>query len=147
MDVEFPEIQYRDNVIDYNIKLDRIARNINKAQFMLDTQIMNDMKPYMPKRLGNFIQRTSAESTAIAGTGVVVAGAAPYGRFLYEGKVMVGVKSRSAYAMKDEKKVVINKPLDISKGANPKAIAKWFEAAKDNHGKSWLRLVNRIVGG
>ena len=57
---------------------------------------------------------------------------------------MVGVKSRSAYAKKDEKKVVINKPLEYSR---PKAVAKWFEAAKDNHGKSWLRLVNRIVGG
>lgn len=144
MAVEFPNIRYRNNVVDCNIKLDRIARNINKAQFMLDTQIMNDMKPYMPLDESNFIDRTAAESMAIAGSGVVVAGAAPYGRFLYEGKVMVGVKSRSAYAKKDEKKVVINKPLEYSR---PKAVAKWFEAAKDNHGKSWLRLVNRIVGG
>lgn len=147
MAVEFPNIRYRNNVVDCNIKLDRIARNINKAQFMLDTQIMNDMKPYMPLVTGDFIQRTAAESMAIAGTGVVVAGAAPYGRFLYEGKVMVGVGSGSAYAKRGEKKVVTNKPLDFDKSAHPKAVAKWFEAAKDNHGKSWLRLVNRIVGG
>ena len=65
MAVEFPDIRYRNNVVDCNIKLDRIARNINKAQFMLDTQIMNDMKPYMPLDESNFIDRTAAESMAI----------------------------------------------------------------------------------
>jgi len=114
---------------------------------MLDTQIMNDMIPYMPMDTGMFVQRTVAESAAIAGTGEVVAGAAPFGRFLYEGKVMVGETSRSPFAMLGEKKVVTDRDLNFKKSAHPKAIAKWFEAAKSNHGKSWIALVNKVAGG
>ena len=139
--------KYKNNNVSADISLTRQAENIKKAQFMLDTQIMNDMIPYMPMDTGMFVQRTVAESAAIAGTGEVVAGVAPFGRFLYEGKVMVGATSGSPFAMQGEEKVVTNRDLNFNKSAHPKAVPKWFEAAKSNHVKSWIALVNKVAGG
>lgn len=140
-------IKKHSNVIDANISLDRQVKNIQKAQLMLDLQIMNDMKPYMPLVNGTFIQRTSAESTMIAGTGEVVAGAAPFGRFLYRGKVMVGEHSGSPFAKKGERKVETGRELNFNKNAHPKVTPKWFEVAKSNHKKDWIALVNKAAGG
>lgn len=141
------DINVNKNNMQARISLDRQRGAVKNAQFKLDVQIMNDMKPYMPMQTGNFIQRTAAESTAIAGTGVVIAAAAPYGRFLYEGKVMVGETSGSPWAMEGEKKVVTEKDLNFHKGAHPEAAPKWFEVAKLNHRSSWIRLVKKVTGG
>lgn len=133
--------------IDANIDLGRIERNIEKAQYFLDSQVMTDMVPYMPMQTGNFIQRTRAMSAAIAGSGKVVAAAPPMGRFLYEGKVMVGVDSHSPFARYGEKKVVTDRDLQYSTAAHPKVEKKWFDAAKRDHGKEWVKEVKKIAGG
>ena len=133
--------------IDANIDLGRIERNIEKAQYFLDSQVMTDMVPYMPMQTGNFIQRTRAMSAAIAGSGKVVAAAPPMGRFLYEGKVMVGVDSHSPFARYGEKKVVTDRDLQYSTAAHPKVEKKWFDAAKRDHGKEWVKQVKKIAGG
>lgn len=133
--------------IDANIDLGRIERNIEKAQYFLDSQVMTDMVPYMPMQTGNFIQRTRAMSAAIAGSGKVVAAAPPMGRFLYEGKVMVGVDSRSPFARYGEKKVVTDRDLQYSTAAHPKVEKKWFDAAKRDHGSDWVRMAKKVAGG
>lgn len=117
----------------------RIARNIKKAQWRLDTQVMQDMIPYMPQETGAFINNTLAQSSAMAGTGKVCAGAPPMGRFLYEGKVMVDPLTGSAWARKGAKKVVTDKPLTYG---NPQAVPHWFDKAKLLHSKDWVKLVN-----
>ena len=129
------------------IDLDRFERQYSKAQWMLDSQIMTDMIPYMPKQTGTFINVTSAMSKALAGTGAVVAAAPPMGRFLYEGKVMVGVFSNSPWAKKGEKKRVTDKNLVFSTATNPRAQAHWFDAAKEAHLDGWKRMVKRTAGG
>lgn len=133
--------------IDANIDLGRIERNIEKAQYFLDSQVMTDMVPYMPMQTGNFIQRTRAMSAAIAGSGKVVAAAPPMGRFLYEGKVMVGVDSHSPFARYGEKKVVTDRYLQYSTAAHPKVEKKWFDAAKRDHGSDWVRMAKKVAGG
>ena len=133
--------------IDANIDLGRIERNIEKAQYFLDSQVMTDMVPYMPMQTGNFIQRTRAMSAAIAGSGKVVAAAPPMGRFLYEGKVMVGVDSRSPFARYGEKKVVTDRDLQYSDAAHPKVEKKWFDAAKRDHGSDWVKMAKKVAGG
>ena len=133
--------------IKANIDLGRIEGNIQKAQFALDSQVMTDMVPYMPMQTGNFIQRTRAMSAAIAGSGKVVAAAPPMGRFLYEGKVMVGVDSHSPFARYGEKKVVTDRDLQYSTAAHPKVEKKWFDAAKRDHGRDWVKLAKRTAGG
>lgn len=146
--------------IDANIDLGRIERNIEKAQYFLDSQVMTDMVPYMPMQTGNFIQRTRAMSAAIAGSGKVVAAAPPMGRYLYMGKVMVDSEtgkgpmrievSPGEYIFrfrKGAKLVATDRDLKFSKAANPKAQKQWFDAAKRDHGKEWIKEVKKIAGG
>ena len=76
---------------DMKIKLnmDRFSRQYQEAQYLLDGMVMDSMVPFMPMITGDFINRTRAESTSLQGSGKVCAAAAPYGRFLYEGKTML----------------------------------------------------------
>lgn len=146
--------------IDANIDLGRIERNIEKAQYFLDSQVMTDMVPHMPMQTGNFIQRTRAMSAAIAGSGKVVAAAPPMGRYLYMGKVMVDSEtgkgpmrievSPGEYIFrfrKGAKLVATDRDLKFSKAANPKVQKQWFDVAKRDHGKEWVKQVKKIAGG
>lgn len=128
--------------VDLKVDMSRLEGNFNRAQFALDNAIMTSMVPYMPMLTGQFINETRAESAAIAGSGRVVAGAAPTGRFLYEGNVMVGEKSRSAWAKKGEKKVALSKKLTYSNGRT----SEWFEKAKSKDCDKWVELVKEEVG-
>lgn len=130
-----------------DLDLTRFEKQFEEAQFKLDSQIMTDMVPYMPMQTGTFVNVTRAMSAAIAGSGKVVAAAPPMGRFLYEGKVMVGVGSRSPFARMGEKKVVTDKELQFSNAAHPKVQKKWFDAAKVAHGKHWVDMAKRTAGG
>lgn len=128
------------NGVRLHIDTDRLERNLNNAQYALDSRVMTDMIPFMPMQTGNFIQRTAAESAAMAGTGKVVAGAAPFGRFLYYGKVMVGELSGSPWAQAGERKIVTDRNLRFAK---PEARAFWFEEAKKRHKDEWTDLVRK----
>lgn len=121
----------------------RISKNLKLAQWRLDNQIMQDMIPFMPQQTGTFINVTQAQSSAMAGTGKVCAGAPPMGRFLYEGKVMIDPLTGSAWARAGAKKIVTDKPLTY---ANPMATPHWFETAKALHLKDWERLVADTMG-
>lgn len=130
--------------IEVKVDLSRFEKQYGDAQFALDSAVMKDMTPYMPKRTGTFINVTKAMSAAIAGSGTVVAAAAPMGRFLYEGKVMVDPLTGSPWARAGAKKVVTDRDLKYS---NPKATPHWFDTAKKNHGASWVKVAKRYAGG
>ena len=133
--------------LDIKLDMSRVENNFNKAQFALDSAVMTSMVPFMPMRDGSFVNRTKAESASLAGSGEVVAAAAPEGRFLYGGKVMVDPVTGSAWARKAAKKVLTSKSLKYSKAPHPKAQAKWFDAAKQADSDSWVRTVKNIAGG
>ena len=82
-----------------------IVDRFKRAQFLLDTQIMIDMEPMMPRQTGQFIQLTKARSASFAGKGIVYAGAPPFGHFLHTGKVMVDPVTGSPWARKGVKKI------------------------------------------
>ena len=91
-----------------------------KLQAFLDERVATNLMKYVSLKSG-----TQLKSIPIAskyGSGRVIINV-PYARFQAEGKVMVGVKSRRAWALKNEKKVVINKKLkyhsDSLWGAHP----------------------------
>ena len=130
--------------LEMRINLSRFEKQYEDAQFVFDSTVMKDMKPYMPQQTGTFINITSAQSASLAGSGTVVAAAAPMGRFLYEGKVMVDPLTGSPFARPGAKKVVTDRDLKYS---NPKATPHWFDTAKENHGKSWVKAVKNIAGG
>lgn len=145
--VHFPDFSVKRAGLDITLDLSRIEGNFEDAQFALDSAIMTSMEPFMPMQDGTFINRTKAESAALAGTGKVVAAVPPSGRFLYAGNMMIGSRSRSAWAKKGEKKVVTGQKLQYTKTKNPQARAKWFDAAKKKDGDEWVSLVKEIAGG
>ena len=130
--------------LEMRINLSRFEKQFQDAQYALDSTVMKDMKPYMPQQTGTFINITSAQSASLAGSGTVVAAAAPMGRFLYEGKVMVDEQTGSPWARPGAKKIVTDRDLTYS---NPKATPHWFDTAKKNHGASWVKAVKNIAGG
>ena len=130
--------------LEMRINLSRFEKQFEDAQFVFDSTVMKDMKPYMPHQTGTFINITSAQSASLAGSGTVVAAAAPMGRFLYEGKVMVDPLTGSPFARPGAKKVVTDRDLKYS---NPKATPHWFDTAKENHGEAWVNTVKKIARG
>lgn len=130
--------------IEMVVDLSRFEKQYGKAQYELDSTIMTDMQPYMPMQTGTFINVTKGLSAAIAGSGKVYAAAPPFGRFLYEGKVMVDTKTGSPWARPGAKKVVTDRDLKYS---NLKATPHWFDTAKKNHGKSWVNKTKKTAGG
>lgn len=121
----------------------RFRKQYQDAQNRLDEQVMEDMVPFMPRKTGDFISRTKAESAAMQGTGRVMAAAPPFGYFLYWGKVMVDEETGSAWARPGSHKVVSDTPLKFS--GNEKS--KWFLEAKHRHWKGWLRIAKKTAGG
>lgn len=137
----------KNSTIELDVDLSRFEKQYGKAQYELDSMIMASMQPYMPHRTGTFINVTKAMSAAIAGSGNVYAAAPPFGRFLYEGKVMVDPKTNSPWARPGAKKVETNRDLEYDKNRNPKVTDHWFVTAKQNHGDSWIKAVKGIAGG
>ena len=134
----------RNAVIELDVDLSRFEKQFQEAQYKLDSTVMTDMVPYMPRNTGTFVNITKALSAAIAGSGNVYAAAPPMGRFLYEGKVMVDPFTNSPWARPGAKKVVTDKDLTYS---NPKATPHWFDTAKKNHSKSWVKITKQTAGG
>ena len=134
----------RNAVIELDVDLSRFEKQYGDAQYALDSMIMTSMVPYMPHQTGTFINVTRAMSASIAGSGTVYAAAPPFGRFLYEGKVMVDEETGSPWARKGARKVVTDRDLTYS---NPKATPHWFDTAKERHSKSWVKAVKKIAGG
>ena len=142
-----------DGDIKINVNLKRFENQISDAQFYLDSQIMNDMVPYMPMQTGTFINNTRARSAVYAGTGKVIAAASPYGRYLYMGKVMVNSKSGKGPRLipgvglrypAGATLVATERDLTYS---NPNATARWFNTAKQVHGTQWVDEVKKRAGG
>ena len=140
---------YKSGVISAEMEIDlgRFEKQYSKAQYELDSAVMEDMVPFMPMVTGQFINVTKAMSQSVAGSGKVIAAAPPFGRFLYGGKVMVGVTSNSPWAKSGEKKVITDKNLQYSTGAHPQAQARWFDPTKKKNVKRWVKNVKKTAGG
>ncbi len=141
---KFKDINITGTRVKIEVDMSRFEKQFQEAQFYLDSQVMTDMVPYMPSRTNAFVNLVRARSAALAGSGVVVAGVPPSGRFLYEGKVMIDPVTGSPWARPGAKKVVTNRPLTYS---NPQATPHWFDTAKERHGKQWVEETKRIAGG
>ena len=123
--------------IEYNKSyVNKFNNNLNKTQVYLDNKVVNELQKYVSYDSG-----TQAKSIRLAtnvGSGIVTIGV-PYARFQAEGKVMVGINSRKAWANRGERKVVINKDLQYQfggiRGAHP------FERMKADKRESILKQV------
>lgn len=146
--------------IRVNLDMSRISKQMNDAQYLLDTRIMTDMVPRMPKQTGTFIHVTEGISQSLAGTGIVCAAAPPMGRYLYEGKVMVDKETGKGpmkipngpgeYILRFRKGAVlkaINRPLQYSTHAHPDVTDHWFDATKKLCIKEWVEIVQETTTG
>lgn len=143
----FKDFSIVDGNIRVKVDLKRFEKQYQKAQYELDNAVMTSMIPFMPMQTGTFINMTRAMSSALAGSGRVVAAAPPMGRYLYEGKVMVDPVTNSPWARPGAKKIVTAKDIEYNKKANPKATDHWFDAAKKADGDKWVKMVKRVAGG
>ena len=143
----FPSFSMVAGDITVNISLNRFEKQFQEAQNWLDGQVFTDMEKYMPFRDGNMRNVSAIMSRSMQGTGRVIAGVPPYGRLLYEGKVMVDPLTGSPWARAGAKKVVTDRDLVFDKIAHPRATDHWFDAAKTENVKSWVKGVKRIAGG
>ena len=80
-----------------------------KVQAFLDKTTAEYLQKYVSRKSG--AQEKSIPTASDYGSGKVIINV-PYARFQAEGKVMVGVYSRSTWARRGERKVVINKDLN-----------------------------------
>lgn len=148
------------SVVDGDIKiklnLSRFDKQFQRAQYELDGDVMNSMDEFMPKITNVFINTTKKESAALQGTGIVVAGSAPFGRFLYMGKTMVDKVTGSTWSKYAGGKVLVSQyggktkakeDLQYTKTAHQKAQSHWFDAAKKADGKSWIKQAKKTAGG
>lgn len=143
----FPSFSMVAGDITVNISLNRFEKQFQEAQNWLDGQVFTDMEKYMPFRDGNMRNVSAIMSRSMQGSGQVIAGAPPYGRFLYEGKVMVDPVTGSPWARAGAKKVVTDRDLVFDKTAHPRATDHWFDAAKEQYVKSWAKGVKKRAGG
>lgn len=134
------------------VRLDRFASQFARAQYWLDNQMLTDMIPHMPFLTGTFISRTRAESAALAGSGLVVAGVGPMGQYLHEGKVMVNAATGKGPAnipgvgprfRKGAKLMPTSRNLKYSNGRGPQ----WVPVTVNAHKKEWVKEVKHIAGG
>ena len=118
------------------------TNRFSKAQMFVDSEVLRLCEPYTPI-LTSMLIKSGVLGTEF-GSGLVQ-WIAPYAKFQYYGKVMVGVQSGSPWARRGEKKVVTERPLTYHGGGMRGAY--WFERMKEVHRDKIVEGARRIAGG
>ena len=135
------EFRYNNGSLNIKISSARIQKNIAAAQCYLDNAVLRDSNLYVPYR-NNKLRQSGINHTVI-GSGEVK-WCTPYAHYQHEGKAMVGVRTKRAYALRGEPKEENGKALQYHTAGTG---SHWFEKAKRVHGKEWVKNVKRIAGG
>lgn len=136
--------------IQVHIPGEVFAKRVQKGHNALQRAIASSMDSLMPQgETGNLRKVTRGANTAMIGTKYVYAAyggpnGVPYGRFQYGGKVMVGEKNGSPWAIKDDRKKLTDRPLKYSR---KEAVPKWYAAAKKRDMKDWISAAERAMNG
>lgn len=126
--------------IHIRISDNRIMKNIAQAQCYLDEAVLEDSNLYVPFRAGE-LRRSGIRNTVI-GSGTVQ-WCTPYAHYQYMGKDMVGVMTKRHFALSGEPKEYNGEMLSYHTSGTG---AGWFEKAKKNHKKTWIKKVKKIAG-
>lgn len=113
---------------------------LNRAQKVLNTQVIIDTYPFVPDRKGILSGSVHPENDYKK-----VVWNTPYAQFQWYGKVMVGIKSRKVWANKGEKKEVLVPYQYLQFHKNPTASAFWFEKSKKQNLHRWIAKVKEAV--
>lgn len=137
-----------------------------KASCAVAIQIVTDTDPFVPARTMSMANRTQVDdgthlaeeakkitkANVAAGIPIVVY-PGPYARYLYYGKVMVfkdppylrTINGKEVLSHYGQKKVPINKPLNIRKSTHSQATDHWFEASKAQNLDKWIQVAGKAV--
>ena len=139
-------IKMSTDCMDINVSFDRLARYMSASQRALDNQILTDMVDYIPMETGNLTRQTLAINRENIGSGELVLDTTDYARYLYHGKLMVDPETGSAWARPQAIKVLTDQDLEYSKAAHGKAGSHWFERAKEERKRTWLKVARQAAG-
>lgn len=131
MKSDFPNVNYRDGQMIFQLDSSRFAGQYDRAQKWLDNQVLTDCTPLVPFRDGD-LRKSGILGTEI-GSGEVCWDS-PYARYQYYGKVMVGSPPKEV--------------TDIDLQYHTEGTcAFWFEEAKSANKQAWINGVKKIGGG
>lgn len=102
----------------------------DRAQEYIDSEVLRLSMPYLPRQSGMLAR--SGELATVIGSGEVIYNA-PYARYQYYGKVMVG---RAPKRLTDR---------DLTYSGAPKRGALWFERMKADHLEKIRRGARRFL--
>lgn len=149
----FNKHNYEQNGNTYKLKLNygKLGRKLDYAQYVLDTQVWQDVQKYMPIDTGNLIAQTNMLNVVSSGKVYLFPPDSDYGHYQYKGIVYVDPKYKVAgwqrpdgtwYSRKDVEKIPSDRKLQYS---NPMATAEWGKTAILNHAHEWKRLVKKAM--
>lgn len=110
----------------------------DKARMLLKNEIVKDTDKFVPFRTG-YLKNSAIRSISSKDDAIIYKG--PYARFLYYGKVMIGVITHRPWAKKGEIKKATNRNLTFS---HPFACARWFEKSKSINLRKWLDIAKKV---
>jgi hypothetical protein len=130
----------------------RLTAANKTAQRWLDSEVLKDCTPYVP-RLTGALEQSGIFGTVI-GSGEIVYNS-PYARYQYYGKVMVDPETGAAgfltsdgwFSRPGVAKMLTSRDLTYSTQSHPKATRMWFEVAKSINKPKWLAGVKMLGGG
>lgn len=112
-------------MIKFNVRVnidnidEDVKRAINRAQFILDQQVIKDSNFYVP------MDSTELEGSTLRASSIG------------EGKIVWN----TPYA----RRLYYNPQYDFSSDKNPNAQGLWFEHAKATHKKDWIKIVKQTI--
>lgn len=119
----------------------QMDQRVRRGRMMLKSEIARDCSPYLPFAQGHL---EKSVNHSIGRDDPYLVWDIIYARFLYYGKLMLGVSSRSAWAKKYERKVKTNTDLKYRK-LRPQAGPYWFERRKPGRIRNWLKILETEV--
>lgn len=114
----------------------------DKTQLFMANEVRRLCDPYVPAN--NMMLSRNVHIGVEGGKGYVHY-LSPYARFQYEGKVMVGVKTGSAWAKRNEHKVVTSENLHYETFRHPLATSHWDKAMKVAHADDLAKSLQNYI--
>lgn len=125
----------------------KLSAGASRVEEDLANEVKKDTEKFVPFRNG-----VLAKGTRVYGGKIVYPG--PYAHYLYRGKVMVYEGPPYLRRREDgkmvlshfgQRKVPIEKPLDIKRASHKDAQSHWFEASKAQNLEKWETLAGRMM--
>lgn len=111
------------------------------VQKLVDSETMRYMSDYMPRRQAGELEHMMILSTVVGSGRIHIPG--PYAHYLHEGILYVSPTTGSAWAKKDEIKVLTDRELTYA-GA-PMRGKKFFDRMKADHKDDILRAAQALI--